>query len=295
MLIILNLLDILTPSYSSFFSFIGVIPSIESFIENRNLRRESILLKNLYFCFVAQIFDNPYLRNNANKIDQPRYSKSNTSLTTALNSSVKVSIKSFNFGEATSFQKKLLRGLIQNSDNPKKIGKRAFKIESSRYPNAIVFDIRSLYYFRQGLNRKPNTYRGSLFEKRSISFFASNCKSKKSQLFQFSFTSMFKLIFLRYFRLDIFSQSSSLNRQIFAVQEFWVQKVIDFVLCVGSLILRKCQRTAVYFDTFPIFQITFLPICWLYFILQCYILKHFVLIRFPVMKFSDMFIVLESY
>ena len=52
------------------------------------------------------------------------------------------------------------------------------------------------------------------------------------------------------------------------VWELWNQKVIDFVPCVGNLIDRKCQRTAGNFDMFPIYQLTILLICWLFFLLR---------------------------
>ena len=49
------------------------------------------------------------------------------------------------------------------------------------------------------------------------------------------------------------------------VLELWIQKVIDFVACVGILNFRQFQKTAVKFDIFPVFQVTSLPQCWLLF------------------------------
>ena len=71
--------------------------------------------------------------------------------------------------------------------------------------------------------------------------------------------------------------------------------MVDFVPCVGILIVRKCQRTAVNFDIFPIFELLCLTNCWLYFLLQGFHIKHSVFVRHFDLKLIDMCVALESW
>ena len=79
------------------------------------------------------------------------------------------------------------------------------------------------------------------------------------------------LLQTRYF----FSQRQGLIRQIYSRLKTSDSK-IDWVCSLGrTFVCWKMLKTAVVFEVFPIFQLTFLRNYWLSFLLQCFNLKHF--------------------
>ena len=79
------------------------------------------------------------------------------------------------------------------------------------------------------------------------------------------------------------------------VKELWSQKVIDFVPCVGISIVGKCQMTAISFDSFPKFQLTFRASCCRYFLLRGLNVKQSVFVWLFELKLIHMVVALDSW
>ena len=150
--------------------------------------------------------------------------------------------------------------MVQNFDGLNKIPKCAKNTE----PLDIFFslDFHRLDTFRQTLNRNLTTCTHvSLYITNDFALYVGILEVQE-------FPEIFILT-----DLDIQTQKARLLKTRFlpssikvsmdnfsVVERLRNEKVIAFVPCVGILIVRKCQRTAVNLDIFQIFQLTFLQL-----------------------------------
>ena len=114
--------------------------------------------------------------------------------------------------------------------------------------------------FRRGFNGKPNNCR-EIFLWKFIHFVFSLAILKVQKFPKRSILTYLDILTHNspLIQARFFPSSISFSIDFFLVsKELEIRKVIEFVRCVGILIVRKCQKTAGNFDFFLIFQLLFL-------------------------------------
>ena len=168
-----------------------------------------------------------------------------------------------------------------------------FELFCSIFRGLVLFVKVSIENWVEIANRL--TWKQVFTEKVSKSHFVSQSrKTKTSRNFLFSSTSIFKLMILCYNELNFFPQASrSQSKTLQSYKKIGLKKW--FCSLRRNFDISKMPKNCRYFGHFPIFQLTILGYCGLYFFLQGFNPKDSVFGRLFDMKLTDMFVALESW